>query len=684
MVLMTDPVDFFFQNLRSLKGIGSVWTQRLEALGLKTFWDVLSYVPRTYEVYASDIDTVSLPGLVRLCIQVKSLNEGKPFKIRCAIIPYAQSKEFNTSLVPVYGTTKSSFVKIPLCLIFFKKPAYPIKLENYYNVEGLLENSAQGYEMKHPRLSKYLPGASYEYRAVYPLKHGISSGILRSMIQRILLVYPQIPEWIPKEYGLPSQKEALRCIHLPLENPKNLHQSPAFKRLALDELVAQQLALQELKACYAMNQAPVCFGDSTILQNVMQRFGHSFTPSQWTAWTQIQQELIQSSPMMRLLHGDVGSGKSIIAFLMLIQVATSGQQGGLLVPTEVLAHQHAHALKHLLKETGVEVTLWTGTFKKRSQGDIIVGTHALFQEKSSFDTLAGVVVDEQHKFGVLQRLGLVRKGKHIPHTLCMSATPIPRTLEMTTWGQMAVSRLEKRPEQRPVKTYLMSWNKISELYRWIQRCLDQNEAVYWVCPWIEGEEASDLGQVVLRYQNLLTHFPGRVGMLHGKLSWPEKEKVLKDFACNTLGILVSTTAIEVGVHVGHASTMIIEESQHFGLAQLHQLRGRVGRGGVEGHCFLVWGKKISSFGFERLKILRRCHDGFVLAQEDLRLRGAGSLCGVAQSGTKGYYFANLSEHQTLLEPALALAQNLKARNDESSKLLLSLFGYHHKDLWNAG
>ncbi|PPE05565.1 ATP-dependent DNA helicase RecG [Holospora curviuscula] len=679
MSLPLSPLDFFFQKISSLKGIGSVWNERLAGLGLKTFWDVLSYLPRTYEVYTSDIKTLILPGLARLAIQVKTLENGPPFKVRCVSISdqHPHSDKAPLSQVP-------EPLKVSICLIFFKKPTYPIILQKYYTVEGLLEYTSQGYEIKHPRISRYLPTTSCEYRAVYPLKHGVSSGLLRNIIQRIILMYPEVTDWIPKEYSLPSQKEALRMIHLPLQDPGPMNESSALKRLALDELLAQQLALQELKDYYAKKQSPVCFGDSAVLNEVLQRFGLSLTPSQQSTWHKIQDELIGERPMMRLLHGDVGSGKSIIAFLMLVQIATSGQQGGLLVPTEVLAHQHARALKKLLQNTGLEVTLWTGSFKQRLRGDIVVGTHTLFQEKSSFESLGGVVVDEQHKFGVLQRLRLVRKGQYMPHTLFMSATPIPRTLEMTLWGQVAVSRLEKRPEQRSVETYMVSWNKISELYRWIQRCLDQKEAVYWVCPWIEGEDVGNSGQVVIRYQALLTEFPGHVGMLHGKLSWLEKERVLKEFSDGTLGILVSTTAIEVGVHVDHASTMIIEESQRFGLAQLHQLRGRVGRGMVQGHCFLIWGKMTSSLGFQRLKVLKKCDDGFVLAQEDLRLRGAGSVCGLAQSGSNGYRFADLLIDQDLLEPALNLAKALKAKNDPSIPLILSLFGYHYTDLWHAG
>ncbi|ETZ04590.1 ATP-dependent DNA helicase RecG [Holospora undulata] len=672
MDVKSEVLNFFFQKLSALKGVGSVWSKRLESLGLKTFWDVLSYVPRSYETYTSDVTAVTLPGLVHLSVQVKSVEDRVPFKVVCSVASFPQSSNVCQEK------------KFSLVLIFFKKPVYPIILNKLYTVEGMLENSSNGYVIKHPRISKHLARNFFEYRAVYPLKYGVSSAFLRSIVQRVFLLYPKINDWIPQEFGFPSQKDALREIHLPLKDPQDIKQSLAFKRLALDELIAQQLALQELKEYYSQQKAPVCFGDSKIIDKVLKKFNHSLTKSQWDSWEKIQQELMGQCPMMRLLHADVGSGKSIIAFLMLIQIATSGQQSGMLVPTEVLAHQHEKALKELLQETGISVSLWTGASKKRSRGDIVVGTHALFQERTSFETLAGVVVDEQHKFGVLQRLRLVRKGQHMPHTLFMSATPIPRTLEMTMWGQISVSRLEKRPEQRTVSTYMMSWNKISELYRWIQRCLDQKEAVYWVCPWIEGDNEEDFGKVTFRYQDLLVHFPGRVGMLHGKLPWPEKEAVLREFSEKTLGILVSTTSIEVGVHVDHASTMIIEESQRFGLAQLHQLRGRVGRGAVEGHCFLVWGKATSVLGFERLKLLKRCHDGFVLAQEDLKLRGAGSVCGLAQSGSGKYRFADFSVHHPLLESSIKLAKDLKACNNPNISLLLELFGYHHADLWNAG
>ncbi|ETZ06921.1 ATP-dependent DNA helicase RecG [Holospora obtusa F1] len=693
-----EALAFFSQKLSALKGIGTVWTERLESLGLKTFWDILAYVPCGYETCASTIDPLNLPGLIRLGVQIKSLEDRVPYKVHCTIIvPFFKKNSdyhvlnLDERTLPYQEEELSQKKNQNLCkkseqlmLVFFKKPLYPLIINKSYTAEGVLERSGEGYVIKHPKLFKYCVENKREYRAIYPLKYGITSAFLRSVLQRIFLIYPHIKDWIPEIYGMPSQKEAFRCIHFPLEDPKNINQSMAFKRLVLDELLAQQLGLKELKIGYAHRKSLVCFGNSEILDNVLRRFNRALTSSQCEAWSKIQQELLEQHPMMRLLHGDVGSGKSIVAFLMLVQIATSGHQGGILVPTEVLAHQHANALKKLLEGTGLEVALWTGSSKKRLKGDVIVGTHALFQEHASFDALAGIVVDEQHKFGVLQRLDFVRKGKNLPHTLFMSATPIPRTLEMTLWGQISVSRLEKRSEQLPVTTYMMSWNKISELYLLIQRCLDRKEAVYWVCPWIEKEDEENFGKVIFRHQDLLAHFPNQVGMLHGKLPWSEKEAVLRAFAEKELGVLVSTTAIEVGVHVDHASTMIIEESQRFGLAQLHQLRGRVGRSLVKGQCFLIWGKTTSSLGFERLKLLKRCHDGFVLAQEDLRLRGAGSLCGLRQSGNSEYYFANLSEHQHLLELAIQLSETLKSQNEESVSLLLKLFGYHHLDLWNAG
>ena len=658
-------LSFFQTPLHSLKGVGETWNGRLNALGLVTFWDLLSYLPRAYEVYTTDIEQTQLPALTRIFVRVLSQSDRPPFTITCALL--------NPS-------SNISSTKI-LTLTFFKKPVYPIIKGASYIAEGNLELTTSGYNMRHPRLYKSHTPPQAECRAVYPLKYGLTSAVLRSIVQRILLAYPSLPDWIPQGWGMYSAQEAFKRLHCPYTSSQD---AAALKRLALDELIAQQLALHVLKAHYGTIASIPCHGQEEVIQDTLHRFGSPLTPSQVQAWTHIQRELNQEVPMLRLLHGDVGSGKSIIAFLTLIQVATSKKQGALLAPTEVLAHQHANTLKHLLEGTNISIAVWTGSSKKRPSADIIIGTHALFQDKAQFESLAAIVVDEQHRFGVLQRLRLVRKAEAVPHILLMSATPIPRTLELTLWGHIAVSCLEKRPQQQPIPTYLIRWSRILELYDWIRARLEHHESIYWVCPWIDSEEEPELGEVVERYNDLCTHFPQHVGMLHGKLPWREKEAVLKAFAEGEIKILVSTTVIEVGVHMDHASTMIIEESQRFGLAQLHQLRGRVGRGAVPGYCFLIFGKQTSEIGHERLRLLRQCQDGFFLAQEDMRLRGSGALCGLAQSGPCAYRFADLSVHQDLLEPAQALAQEMYAHKPQVAQFLLHLFGYRYTDLWRAG
>lgn len=658
-------LSVFQTPLHSLKGIGDTWNARLKALGLVTFWDLLAYLPRAYEIYTTEIERASLPCSARIFLRILSQNEGPPFTVGCALLD-ASSRIVGTQSVQ---------------LTFFRKPVYPIIKGESYIAEGPLERNTFGYSMRHPRLSKSTIAPKSECRAVYPLKYGLTSAVLRSAVQRIFLSYPVLPDWIPPGWGMCSMQEAFKRLHCPYSV---IQDAAALKRLALDELVAQQLALQVLKAHYGSIAALLCPGRADIIQHVLRQFGCPLTPSQMQAWTCIQNELCQERPMLRLLHGDVGSGKSIIAFLTLIQVATSRKQGALLAPTEVLAHQHAHTLRSLLEGTNIDIAVWTGSSKKRPSADIIIGTHALFQDKAQFENLAAIVVDEQHRFGVLQRLRLVRKAEAVPHILLMSATPIPRTLELTLWGHIAVSCLEKRPQQQPIPTYIIRWSRILELYAWIRARLEHDESIYWVCPWIESEDEPELGQVVERYQDLCTQFPHNVGMLHGKLAWKEKEAILEAFAQGRIKILVSTTVIEVGVHVDHASTMIIEESQRFGLAQLHQLRGRVGRGKVPGYCFLIFGKQTSEVGHERLRLLRQCQDGFFLAQEDMRLRGAGALCGLAQSGPCTYRFADLAVHQELLEPAQALAQEIYAQKPYITQFLLDLFGYRYTDLWGAG
>ena len=651
--------------LHTLKGVGDTWSSRLKSLGLFTFWDLLSYLPRAYETYITDIEHAVLPCSARVFVRITRHSEGPPFTVSGTLID---------------GSCSAISPKL-LYLTFFKKPLYPILKGVSYIAEGPIEPHKYGYSMRHPRLYKSAVPPKPECRAIYPLKYGLTSAVLRSAVQRVLLSYPTIPDWIPSGWNMCSMQDAFRRLHCP-HTPNQ--DERALKRLALDELIAQQLALQVLKAHYGSVIAAPCVGNAKTIEDILHRFGCTLTPTQAQAWKCIQDELQHDRPMLRLLHGDVGSGKSIIAFLTLIQAATSNKQAALLVPTEVLAHQHAQALRALLHESDLDIAVWTGSSKKRPSADIIIGTHALFQDKSEFENLAVIVIDEQHRFGVLQRLRLVRKAETIPHILLMSATPIPRTLELTLWGHISVSCLAKRPQQGAIPTYLIRWDRILELYAWITQRVALNEAIYWVCPWIESEDEPHLGQVTERYQDLCTHFPDMVGMLHGKLTWKEKEAVLEDFANGKIKILVSTTVIEVGVHIDHASTMIIEESQRFGLAQLHQLRGRVGRGSIPGYCFLIFGKQTSQVAHARLRILRECQDGFLLAQEDMRLRGTGALCGVAQSGPCAYRFADLTLHQDLLEPAQALAQEIYAHHPHTKQFLLDLFGYHYTDLWGAG
>jgi ATP-dependent DNA helicase RecG len=451
--------------------------------------------------------------------------------------------------------------------------------------------------------------------------------------------------------------------------------------LAHSQWVAKHiaLALGQKKQKQTMPLTVCAPNDMTIQHSFLQNFGHELSKSQSLAWSTITQELKTGIPMMRLLNGDVGSGKTVVAFLAMIQVALSGKQACLMAPTETLVRQHYASLSKWLKDIPIQMILGKGTRIGPDHAPITLGTHALFYDGVQFENLALVVIDEQQRFGVQQRLDLTTKGTH-PHVLFLTATPIPRTFQRLISGQMDISIIEKRPSAIALTSYVMSCEKMADLRPWIGRCMDQNECIYWVCPMIEDEEVG----VHHRYTYWEKHFPGKVGYLHGRMSAQEKEQAMTHFRTGERPLLVTTTVIEVGVHVSQASTMFIEESPRFGLSQLHQLRGRVGRDAIAGHCVFLYTPPLSLGARKRLQFMRTCQDGFTIAEHDWLWRGSGTLWGTQQSGHDVCRFIHQEDHTCLGLPSAGDAAHMLTHHPELCGPLMTLFGYRGHDVLAAG
>lgn len=531
---------------------------------------------------------------------------------------------------------------------------------------------------------------------VYPLTAGLSGRVLRKAVHGALERLPDLPEWLDgplmARQGFLPFAETLRRMHSPRDPLDIAVDGPLHRRLAYDELLAGQLALALVRARLRRLAGRPLHATGVLQEKLRDALPYALTGSQEQAVSEIAADLENPQRMLRLLQGDVGSGKTVVALMAMVHAAEAGGQSVLMAPTEILARQHLETIAPLAEKIGLNVALLTGRGKAAARTtvlngladgsiDIVVGTQAVFQEGVAYKDLTLAVIDEQHRFGVHQRLALTSKGDS-PDMLVMTATPIPRTLVLTAFGDMDVSRLTEKPAGRqPVATVTLPLDRLGELVARIRNAVDDGQKIYWICPLVEESEEIDLTSAADRHEALQSIFGERAGLVHGRMTTAEKDEAMEAFRAGATRILVATTVIEVGVDVPDATIIVIEHAERFGLAQLHQLRGRVGRGSAPSTCVMLFKAPLGETAKARLTVMRETEDGFRIAEDDLKLRGEGEILGTRQSGAPGFQLARLDVHGDLLETArndarlvLATDPELAGERGAALRVLLYLFG----------
>ncbi|MEF3047586.1 ATP-dependent DNA helicase RecG [Pseudotabrizicola sp. L79] len=650
-----------FADLETLEGVGPKSARAFEGLGVERPRDLLFLLPHSgvdrgrKESVREVVPPVTVTIEVEVGVHFPPRRKGGPYRVM------VRDAQLDWALV--FFHARADYLQRLL-------PTGQRRI-----VSGKIEMFDGIAQMVHPDhvLRPEDAGELPPYEPVYPLTAGITQKLVAKAVQAALARLPDVPEWIDPgqkaREGWPDWAAAVRAVHNPAGAAQLAPTDPARARLAYDELFAHQLTLSLARASARRQKGLASVGTGVLSAKVLKSLPYEPTGAQSRAIAEIAADMAQSQRMNRLLQGDVGSGKTLVAFMALLTAVEAGGQGVMMAPTEILARQHYDGLAPLAAAAGVSLVLLTGRDKggeraaklralHQGETGILVGTHAVFQKDVVFHDLRLAVVDEQHRFGVAQRMELGAKGRAVD-VLVMTATPIPRSLALASYGDMDVSVLDEKPAGRkPIKTALIATSRMDEVVAHLHRAVADGRQAYWVCPLVEDSEVVDYASAEARFAQLRAAFGDGVGLVHGQMPPAEKDAAMARFVRGETRVLVATTVIEVGVNVPNASIMVIERAEIFGLAQLHQLRGRVGRGSAESTCLLLYQAPLSETGERRLKTIRDSEDGFRIAEEDLSMRGAGDLIGTAQSGLPRFRVADLERQAGLMAVAQSDARAL--------------------------
>ena len=654
------------QSLQTLKGVGEKTEKLFFRLGIYDTEDLLHYYPRNYDAFEAPVD-------------IADLEEGTVKAVSAAVCSgvYVNSVRGRQIISVNIADQSGKFPVVWFNLPYLKKT---LRKGSWFVFRGRIVRKQGKLEMEHPEI--FTPSAYEEIlhnlQPIYGLTAGLSNKTVVKMVTQLLEDLPMQSEYLPEElrerYGLADVNYALKTIHFP-KNKEELLVSR--KRLVFDEFLLFILSVRRMKE--KAEETPNCFPvkETWLTEEVIERLPYSLTNAQLNAWHEIERDLAGRTMMSRLVQGDVGSGKTILAFLAMFLVADNGYQAALMAPTEVLARQHYEGFLKLMEEQGLSfpTILLTGSdtakekriaYERIASGEasIIIGTHALIQEKVEYANLALVITDEQHRFGVKQREALTTRGNP-PNVLVMSATPIPRTLAIILYGDLDISVIDELPAKRlPIKNCVVNTSYRPKAYSFIEKQVREGRQAYVICPMVEESEEMEAENVLDYTQKLKENLPSdiRIEYLHGKMKPKEKNRVMESFAAGEIQVLVSTTVVEVGVNVPNATVMMVENAERFGLAQLHQLRGRVGRGEYQSYCIFIQGNQDQIS--KRLEILNKSNDGFYIAGEDLKLRGPGDLFGIRQSGDMEFRIGDIYNDSTILKEASEAAEEILSLDPE--------------------
>ncbi|ENN87078.1 ATP-dependent DNA helicase RecG [Rhizobium freirei PRF 81] len=668
-------LDPLFASISSLPGVGPKVSELLAKLLDRETIDDCRVVDLIFHAPHSIIDRREQPGIARapqgaIVTITGRVDRHQPPPNARSNVPYR---------VYLHDETGE------LALVFFRGKAQwlekQLPIDETVTVSGKVDWFNGRPSMVHP---DYIMRESEAenlplVEPVYPLTAGLTPKFLRKTIEGALPRIPQLPEWddiaLAQKQGFPSISDSFHMLHTPRDAADIDPQAPARRRLAYDEFLAGQLSLSLVRQRLRKVAGQPVRATGEISNKILESLPFFMTNSQRDAVADILKDMAGTERMLRLLQGDVGAGKTLVALMAIAAVIESGGQAVLMAPTEILARQHYATISKFAASANLSVEVLTGRTKGRErdvileriasgEAQIVIGTHALFQDSVAYANLMLAVVDEQHRFGVHQRLRLTAKGIS-PHMLVMTATPIPRTLVLAAFGDMDVSKLTEKPAGRkPIQTITIPNERTGDIVARLKSALSEGKKAYWICPLVEESEESDLMSVEERHETLTKALGPGIGLIHGRMSGPEKDAVMMAFKNGEIRLLVATTVVEVGVDVPDATIMVIEHAERFGLAQLHQLRGRVGRGDEASTCILLYKGPLGETGHARLSIMRDTEDGFRIAEEDLKLRGEGELLGTRQSGTPGFRIASLEAHADLLEIARKDAAYLIERDPE--------------------